>query len=86
MYMSGESLLIILLVGIIAGWLAGQLMKGGGFGVVGDIVVGIIGALIGGLLFGSLGVSAGGGLLGAIIVATIGAVVLIFLLRLIKRA
>jgi uncharacterized membrane protein YeaQ/YmgE (transglycosylase-associated protein family) len=75
-----------ILVGLIAGWLAGQLMKGGGFGVVGDIVVGIIGAVIGGLLFSSLGISAGGGLLGAIIVATIGAVVLIFLLRLIKRA
>jgi len=75
-----------ILVGLIAGWLAGQLMKGGGFGVLGDIVVGIIGAVIGGLLFSSLGVSAGGGLLGAIIVATIGAVVLIFLLRLIRRA
>ncbi len=74
------------LVGLIAGWLAGILMKGGGFGVLGDIVVGIVGALIGGLLFGSLGVFPGGGLLGAIIVATIGAVVLIFLLRLIKRA
>ena len=75
-----------ILVGLIAGWLAGQLMKGGGFGVIGDIVVGVIGALIGGLLFSSLGISAGGGLLGAIIVATIGAVVLIFLLRLIRRA
>ncbi|HTB67889.1 MAG TPA: GlsB/YeaQ/YmgE family stress response membrane protein [Steroidobacteraceae bacterium] len=75
-----------ILVGLIAGWLAGQLMKGGGFGVLGDIVVGIIGAVIGGLLFSSLGISAGGGLLGAIIVATIGAVVLIFLLRLIRRA
>jgi uncharacterized membrane protein YeaQ/YmgE (transglycosylase-associated protein family) len=75
-----------ILVGLVAGWLAGQLMKGGGFGVIGDIVVGIIGALIGGLLFSSLGISAGGGLLGAIIVATIGAVVLIILLRLIKRA
>jgi uncharacterized membrane protein YeaQ/YmgE (transglycosylase-associated protein family) len=75
-----------ILVGLVAGWLAGQLMKGGGFGVVGDIVVGIIGALIGGLLFSALGVSTGGGLLGAIIVATIGAVVLIFLLRLIRRA
>lgn len=73
------------LVGLVAGWLAGILMKGGGFGVLGDIVVGIIGALIGGFLFSALGVSAGG-LLGAIIVATIGAVVLIFLLRLIKRA
>jgi uncharacterized membrane protein YeaQ/YmgE (transglycosylase-associated protein family) len=74
------------LVGLIAGWLAGVLMKGGGFGVLGDIVVGIVGALIGGFLFSALGVSAGGGLLGAIIVATIGAVVLICLLRLIKRA
>jgi uncharacterized membrane protein YeaQ/YmgE (transglycosylase-associated protein family) len=75
-----------ILVGLVAGWLAGQLMKGGGFGVIGDIVVGIIGALIGGLLFSSLGISAGGGLLGAIIVATIGAIVLIFLLRIIRRA
>jgi len=75
-----------ILVGLVAGWLAGELIKGGGFGVIGDIVVGIIGALIGGLLFSSLGISAGGGLLGAIIVATIGAVVLIFLLRVIRRA
>jgi uncharacterized membrane protein YeaQ/YmgE (transglycosylase-associated protein family) len=74
------------LVGLIAGWLAGQLMRGGGFGVLGDIVVGIVGALIGGFLFSSLGIYAGGGLLGAIIVATIGAVVLILLLRLIRRA
>jgi len=75
-----------ILVGLVAGWLAGLLMKGGGFGVLGDIVVGIVGALIGGFLFGALGVSTGGGLLGAIVVATIGAVVLVFLLRLIKRA
>ena len=75
-----------ILVGLVAGWLAGQLMKGGGFGVIGDIVVGVLGALLGGFLFSSLGVSLGGGLLGAIIVATIGAVLLIFILRLIKRA
>ena len=75
-----------ILIGLIAGWLAGTLMKGGGFGVIGDIVVGVLGALLGGFLFISLGVSAGGGLIGAIIVATIGAVVLILLLRLIKRA
>jgi uncharacterized membrane protein YeaQ/YmgE (transglycosylase-associated protein family) len=74
------------LVGMVAGWLAGQLMRGGGFGLLGDIVVGIVGALIGGLLFSALGVYPGGGLLGAIIVATIGAVVLIVLLRLIRRA
>ena len=75
-----------IIVGLVAGWLAGVIMKGGGFGVVGDIVVGIIGALIGGWLFSSMGVSAGGGLIGAIVVALIGAVILIFLLRLIKRA
>lgn len=75
-----------ILIGLVAGWLAGMLVKGGGFGVIGDIVVGVVGALLGGLLFGSLGVSAGGGLLGSIVVATIGAVVLIFILRLIKRA
>jgi uncharacterized membrane protein YeaQ/YmgE (transglycosylase-associated protein family) len=74
-----------ILIGLVAGWLAGQLVKGGGFGVIGDIVVGVLGALVGGVLFRSLGVSAGGGLLGSIIVATIGAVVLIFILRLIKR-
>ncbi len=75
-----------ILVGLVAGWLAGQLVKGGGFGVIGDIVVGVLGALLGGFLFSSLGVSLGGGLLGAIIVATIGAVLLIFILRLVKRA
>ena len=74
------------LIGLVAGWLAGTLMKGGGFGVIGDIVVGVLGALLGGFLFSWLGLSAGGGLAGAIIVATIGAIVLIFLLRLIKRA
>jgi uncharacterized membrane protein YeaQ/YmgE (transglycosylase-associated protein family) len=73
------------LIGLVAGWLAGLLMKGGGFGVIGDIVVGILGALLGGFLFSSLGLSSGGGLLGALIVATIGAIVLIFILRLLKR-
>jgi uncharacterized membrane protein YeaQ/YmgE (transglycosylase-associated protein family) len=75
-----------ILIGLVAGWLAGQLVKGGGFGVIGDIIVGVIGALLGGFLFRTLGLTAGGGLLGAIIVATIGAIVLILLLRLIKRA
>jgi uncharacterized membrane protein YeaQ/YmgE (transglycosylase-associated protein family) len=74
-----------IIVGLIAGWLAGVIMKGGGYGVVGDIVVGIVGALIGGWLFSTMGVSTGGGLLGAIIVALVGAIILIFLLRLIKR-
>jgi uncharacterized membrane protein YeaQ/YmgE (transglycosylase-associated protein family) len=74
-----------ILIGLAAGWLAGQLMKGGGFGLVGDIVVGVIGALLGGFLFSTFGVSAGGGLIGSLIVATIGACLLLFLLRLIKR-
>ena len=75
-----------ILIGLVAGWLAGQFVKGGGFGVIGDIIVGVLGALLGGFLFSSLGMSSGGGLLGAIIVATLGAVLLIFVLRLIKRA
>lgn len=75
-----------LLVGLIAGWLAGMLVKGGGFGVIGDMIVGVLGALIGGFLFTQLGVSSGGGMIGSIIVATIGAIILIFILRLIKRA
>jgi uncharacterized membrane protein YeaQ/YmgE (transglycosylase-associated protein family) len=75
-----------ILIGLAAGWLAGQLVKGGGFGLVGDIIVGIIGALLGGFLFSTFGVSTGGGLLGSLIVATIGAVVLLFGLRLIKSA
>jgi uncharacterized membrane protein YeaQ/YmgE (transglycosylase-associated protein family) len=73
------------LVGLVAGWLAGKIMKGSGYGVVGDIVIGVIGAFIGGYLFSILGVSIGGGTLGAIAVATVGAVVLIALLRFIKR-
>ena len=79
-------LLYFLLIGLIAGWLAGLLVKGGGFGILGDMVMGVLGAFLGGFLFRSLGLSAGGGMLGAIIVATIGAIVLILLLRLIRRA
>lgn len=79
------SLLWFLLIGLAAGWLAGQIMKGGGYGLVGDLIVGVIGALLGGFLFGVLGIRAGG-LLGSLITATIGAVVLIWLLRFVKRA
>ena len=79
------SLLWFLLVGLIAGWLAGLVMKGGGYGIIGDMIVGVIGALLGGWLFGVLCIHAGG-LIGSIIVAFIGAVILIFLLRAIKRA
>jgi uncharacterized membrane protein YeaQ/YmgE (transglycosylase-associated protein family) len=75
-----------LIVGLVAGWLAGILVKGGGFGLIGDLVVGVIGAFLGGFLFSTLGVSMGGGLLGSIIVATIGAIVLLVIVRLVKRA
>jgi uncharacterized membrane protein YeaQ/YmgE (transglycosylase-associated protein family) len=81
-----NGLIWFLIIGAIAGWLAGLLMKGRGFGILGDIVVGIIGAVLGGWLFSALGISAGGGLAGSLIVAFIGAVILLFLVRLIKRA
>jgi len=70
-----------LVVGLIAGWLAGQFMKGGGYGIVGDIVVGIIGAFIGGFLASLLGLGGSTGLIGSIIIAFIGAVILIAILR-----
>ena len=73
------------IVGLIAGFLAGKVMKGGGFGVLMDIVIGIVGALIGGWVFGLLGISAGG-LIGSIIVAFVGACILLWLVRLIKKA
>ena len=80
------NLLWFLIVGIVAGWLAGVLVKGGGFGVIGDLVVGVIGAVLGGWLFTTLGASAGGGLVGSIIVATVGAVVLLLVVRMVRRA
>jgi uncharacterized membrane protein YeaQ/YmgE (transglycosylase-associated protein family) len=81
-----NSLIWFLIIGAIAGWLAGLVMKGRGFGLLGDIIVGIIGAFLGGWLFGKLGVGFGGGLAGSLIVAFLGAVILLFLVRLIKRA
>ena len=75
-----------LVVGLIAGWLAGKVMKGGGFGVLMDIVIGVVGAMIGGWVFGMLGLFPGGGLIGSIIVAFVGAVILLWLVRLIKKA
>ena len=76
------SLLIFIAIGAVAGWLAGLIMRGGGFGLLGDIVVGIVGSVAGGYLFGLAGVSVGGGLVGSIVTATVGAVVLLFLIRL----
>jgi uncharacterized membrane protein YeaQ/YmgE (transglycosylase-associated protein family) len=85
-HMGIESLLIFLLVGAIAGWLAGQIVKGYGFGLVGNIVVGIVGAFIAGLLLPRLNLGVPEGIVGSIIYATIGAVVLLLLIRMIKRA
>ncbi|MET0408453.1 MAG: GlsB/YeaQ/YmgE family stress response membrane protein [Hyphomicrobium sp.] len=84
--MDPTALIIWLLIGAVAGWLAGQVMGGGGFGLVGDIVVGIIGAFIAGWLFPYLGLRLGGGILGEIIAAAIGAIILLFVLRLVRRA
>ena len=76
--------IIFLAIGAIAGWLAGTLMKGGGFGLLGNIVVGVIGAILGGFLFGLLGISAGG-LIGSIVTATAGAALLLFVVGKIKK-
>jgi uncharacterized membrane protein YeaQ/YmgE (transglycosylase-associated protein family) len=74
-----------LIIGIVAGWLAGKIVEGAGFGLIVDIIVGIVGAFIGGWLAGVLGINIGGGLISSIIVAVIGAVILLVVLRLIKR-
>jgi uncharacterized membrane protein YeaQ/YmgE (transglycosylase-associated protein family) len=84
--MTLESLIILIIIGAIAGWLAGQIVKGMGFGLIGNIIVGIVGAFIGTWLLGTLGISIGGGILGAIINATIGAVILLVIIGLVKRA
>ncbi len=73
------SLLYFIVIGLIAGWLAAKLIRGGGFGLIGNMVVGMIGAVIGGSLMNMAGVSAGSGLFASIGVATIGAIVLLFL-------
>ncbi|KFZ28156.1 hypothetical protein IDAT_11265 [Pseudidiomarina atlantica] len=80
------SFLWFLLVGLVAGWLAGTLVKGGGFGILRNIVIGIIGAMLGGFLFDLLGVNSGGGIIWSIVVATIGAVVLLVIVRALKKA
>lgn len=78
-------LLIFLAIGAVAGWLAGKLTKGRGFGLPGNILVGIVGAVVGGYVFGFLGISAGG-LIGAVVTATVGATLLLFAVRILKQA
>jgi uncharacterized membrane protein YeaQ/YmgE (transglycosylase-associated protein family) len=84
--MEAQSLIIWLIVGAIAGWLAGKVVRGGGFGLIGDIIVGIVGGLIAGWLLPQLGIAIGGGIIAAIIDSFIGAVILLVIIRLIKRA
>src|SRR5262249_26681438 len=83
MHLSNQSLLVIIVVGIVAGWLAGRVMEGGGFGIIGDLVVGLIGAFIGDWLLPQLGVHFGTGIVPLIINAFIGAVILLLILRLV---
>jgi uncharacterized membrane protein YeaQ/YmgE (transglycosylase-associated protein family) len=80
-----ESLVYFLVIGAVAGWLASQMMRGGGFGVLGNIVIGVIGAVFGGWLFGVLGITAAGGLVGSLITAVVGAAVLLVIVGRIKR-
>ena len=74
-----------LVVGLIAGWLAWVVMRGGGYGIIVDILLGIVGGFLGGWLFGRLGIWPAGGMLGSIIVAFVGAVILVGITRLLKR-
>src|ERR1700704_4805111 len=84
MYISNESILVVLFVGLVAGWLAGKIVRGTGFGIIGDILVGIAGALVATFLFPKLGIHIGTGLVSEIIYSAIGAVVLLLIVRLVR--
>ncbi|WP_291686504.1 GlsB/YeaQ/YmgE family stress response membrane protein [Bradyrhizobium sp.] len=84
MYLSNESILVILFVGLIAGWLAGKIVRGTGFGLIGDILIGIAGALVASYLFPKLGLHLGVGLVSEIIYSAIGAVLLLLIVRLVR--
>lgn len=83
--MNITSLVVFLAIGALAGWLAGNIMEGRGFGVIGNIIVGIVGAVLGGFVFSFLGLTAGG-LIGSITTATVGAIILLFIISLVKKA
>jgi uncharacterized membrane protein YeaQ/YmgE (transglycosylase-associated protein family) len=85
MHISDQSLLVILLVGLVAGWLAGQVVRGSGFGLIGDIIIGVLGAFIGDWILPRLGIHLGVGIAAHIVDAAIGAVILLLFLRLIRR-
>jgi uncharacterized membrane protein YeaQ/YmgE (transglycosylase-associated protein family) len=84
MVLSNESLIVILFVGLVAGWLAGKIVRGTGFGIIGDILVGIAGALMASLLFPRLGIHLGSGLVSEIIYSAIGAIILLLIVRLLR--
>ncbi|MDB5549977.1 MAG: hypothetical protein JWP21_3424 [Tardiphaga sp.] len=85
MHLSNEGILVILFVGLIAGWLAGKIVRGTGFGIIGDILVGIVGALVASLLFPKLGITLGSGLVSNIIYSTIGAILLLLVVGMVRR-
>ena len=84
MVLSNESILVILFVGLVAGWLAGKIIQGTGFGIIGDILVGIAGALVASFLFPKLGIHLGTGLVSEIIYSAIGAIILLLIVRLLR--
>ncbi|MGB6635677.1 MAG: GlsB/YeaQ/YmgE family stress response membrane protein [Bradyrhizobium sp.] len=84
MYISSESLIVILFVGLVAGWLAGKVVRGAGFGIIGDIVIGIVGAFIASWLFPRPGFHIGGGIVAEIIYSAIGAIILLLIVRLVR--
>jgi uncharacterized membrane protein YeaQ/YmgE (transglycosylase-associated protein family) len=84
MNMSSQGLLVVLFVGLVAGWLAGQIVRGTGFGIIGDLIVGIFGAFIGSWLLPQMGIHLGTGVISAIVNATIGAVLLLLIVRLFR--
>ncbi len=83
--MSAEQLIITLFIGLIAGWLAGKVVRGKGFGLVGDMIIGVVGALLGNFLFGLFRISLGGGIAASLIAAFVGAVILVWILRMLKK-
>ena len=84
MQMSGQGLLVILFVGLVAGWLAGKIVRGTGFGIIGDIIVGILGAFIAGWLFPTLHIHLASGIVEEILFSAIGAIVLLLIVRLVR--
>lgn len=84
MRLSNEGILVILFVGLVAGWLAGKIVRGTGFGIIGDILVGVAGALVASLLFPRLGIQLGTGIVSEIIYSAIGAILLLLVVRLVR--